>query len=213
MVDAAAQLLQERGYFGTGIRDVLERSGAPRGSMYFHFPDGKEQLAVEAVRQSGDDVRTLLQSVLSETDDLGEAMERVTAVFVDQLVASDFTLGCPVAPAVLHPGDCTGLAGAVDQTFGSWHETIATKMRSAGVPADRAESAAWLALSALEGALLLSRARRDVTPLQRTGHEVATQLRSLVPAGTGPATRRATPAHPAATTPPTTTSRARRRTS
>ena len=60
MVDSTAHLLQERGYFGTGIRDILDRSAAPRGSMYFHFPGGKEQLAVEAVRQSGDGVRALL---------------------------------------------------------------------------------------------------------------------------------------------------------
>src|SRR6476646_1850464 len=139
MVDSTAHLLQERGYFGTGIRDILDRSGAPRASMYFHFPGGKEQPAVEAVRQSGEGVFALLLGIFAATEDLGDAMEQITAVFVGQLLASDFALGCPVAPVVLHPGDCTDLHGEVDRTFGSWQETIAMKMRSVGVSTDRAE--------------------------------------------------------------------------
>ncbi|MEA5455185.1 TetR/AcrR family transcriptional regulator [Sinomonas sp. JGH33] len=179
MIDATARLLMERGYFGTGIHEVLEASGAPRGSMYYHFPGGKEQLAVEAVQQSGEHVRALLAQVFAETDDLGTAMERVVGFFAEQLRSSEYSHGCPVAPVVLVPDGLEELPGVVGGTFGGWHDVVAARLRETGVSEERAESVAWLALSALEGALLVSRARRDVTPLLRAGAEIAAQLRSL----------------------------------
>ncbi|MDT7695716.1 MAG: TetR/AcrR family transcriptional regulator, lmrAB and yxaGH operons repressor, partial [Pseudonocardiales bacterium] len=47
MITAARRLFRERGYLGTAFSDVLAESGAPRGSVYFHFPGGKEELGTE----------------------------------------------------------------------------------------------------------------------------------------------------------------------
>ena len=54
MIEATARMLQHRGYHGTALSDILEASGAPRGSLYFHFPGGKDQLAIEATRAAVD---------------------------------------------------------------------------------------------------------------------------------------------------------------
>ena len=53
MIRSAALLFRENGYSGTGFRDVIAHSGAPRGSIYHHFPDGKEQLAADTVEWAG----------------------------------------------------------------------------------------------------------------------------------------------------------------
>lgn len=50
IIRTTAKLIQEKGYVGTGLKEIIEQSGAPRGSIYYHFPDGKEQIALEAVK-------------------------------------------------------------------------------------------------------------------------------------------------------------------
>ncbi|TGW02048.1 TetR/AcrR family transcriptional regulator, partial [Mesorhizobium sp. M2D.F.Ca.ET.145.01.1.1] len=52
MIEATALLLRRRGYHGTSLNDILTASGAPRGSLYFHFPGGKDQLVIEVTRAS-----------------------------------------------------------------------------------------------------------------------------------------------------------------
>ena len=51
MVLSALYLFAERGVQGTSIADVLERSGAPRGSVYHHFPGGKDEIVSAAKRR------------------------------------------------------------------------------------------------------------------------------------------------------------------
>ena len=54
MVRSAALLIRERGAKATAISDVLKHSGAPRGSAYHYFPDGRTQLLCEAVDYAGE---------------------------------------------------------------------------------------------------------------------------------------------------------------
>src|SRR5438132_13604059 len=54
MIHAAAELFCQRGYHATTFSDVVRESGAPRGSTYFHFPGGKQELAREPIARAGD---------------------------------------------------------------------------------------------------------------------------------------------------------------
>ena len=56
LLDSAVDLLQRQGYRGTGLNELLERSGAPRGSLYHYFPGGKEQIGAEAIARAGGQV-------------------------------------------------------------------------------------------------------------------------------------------------------------
>ena len=100
MVQAARQLIRERGYHATAISDVLERSGAPRGSVYFHFPGGKPQLAVEAA----DVARPRAGAVHRPRRRAGRLRRGLVEVYLDLaregMVDSDYTRGCGIAPLV-----------------------------------------------------------------------------------------------------------------
>ncbi len=171
-IRATATLLQERGYSGTAMSDILEASGAPRGSLYFHFPGGKAELAAEAVAHSGAQLCEIMQAVLASTDDLGESIGAVTTMLGHQLASSDYKLGCPVAPIAIE--DVSGaLHDAVASAFATWHEVIRSRLVHAGHKPKRAAELATFALSAIEGALLLCKVQRSTAPLERAAIELA----------------------------------------
>src|SRR6476620_9172702 len=78
LLDASGELFRRQGYTGTGIKAILADAQAPFGSLYHHFPGGKEELGAEAVRRSG----RLYARVVAEAMDVeGDIADRVLAGF------------------------------------------------------------------------------------------------------------------------------------
>ncbi|MBP2321124.1 TetR/AcrR family transcriptional repressor of lmrAB and yxaGH operons [Kibdelosporangium banguiense] len=159
----AAKLFRTQGYHATGLNQVLAEGRAPKGSLYFHFPGGKEQLAVESLQLSSGEFGAHLRQAGS----LDEALE----LLEQWLVESDFRDGCPIATVALDAaGESEQIRLACDQAYGSWERVITDFLEQQGV-AD-ADALATTVLAAVEGALLLARTRRDVTPLRRVGEHL-----------------------------------------
>ena len=104
MVQAARQLIRQRGYHATAISDVLERSGAPRGSVYFHFPGGKTQLAAEAAEDHAHEQVALIDEAAGRAGSARELIEIYLALARDGMVSSDYSRGCGIAPLVTEAG-------------------------------------------------------------------------------------------------------------
>jgi AcrR family transcriptional regulator len=167
MVEAAARLLARRGYHATGVAQVLAEAAAPRGSLYFHFPEGKEQMAAEAVRRLGEEIAAALQTKLDGKPDLKSGLQSVARMFARQLEATDFALGCPVATTALEVSDeAPALAAACAQVFESWTEVLTERLRRERPRVANPERLARTVLALVEGALLLARVRRSVEPLR-----------------------------------------------
>ena len=101
MIETTGSLVQRQGYHGTGLNQIIEESGAPKGSMYFHFPGGKEALVCEAVRHCGERSVEAIEELLAGCDHPGKAVGSVVDWFAQDLEDSDFERGCPVAIVVL----------------------------------------------------------------------------------------------------------------
>ena len=101
MIETTARLLQHRGYYGTALSDILDASGAPRGSLYFHFPGGKDQLVVEATRATVDATTQALVGAINQAKNPAAAVRVYTEGAAELMRASDYTFGCPVAPVIL----------------------------------------------------------------------------------------------------------------
>jgi AcrR family transcriptional regulator len=182
MVVSAALLIRERGAHATAISDVLEHSGAPRGSAYHYFPGGRTQLLCEAVDYAGEHVA----AIITEAEGSIELLDTLIEKYRQQLLASDFRAGCPVVAVSVEAGPQTGrddererMASVIERAaavFDRWSDLIAQRFIADGIPSDRATELAVFATSALEGAILLARARRDLTPLD----VVHRQLRNLL---------------------------------
>jgi TetR/AcrR family transcriptional repressor of lmrAB and yxaGH operons len=174
-IDTAGLLLRRQGYAATGLNEVVTRSGAPKGSLYFHFPGGKEELAVAAMQRTGEQLRAALARILASSDDLGEALARLLDILAEGLERSDYRDGCPIATVTLElASDSKALRVAATETFDSWLDALHQRLLVAGVSAPVAERRALLVLSAIEGALILARARRDLAPLAAVREELRT---------------------------------------
>jgi TetR/AcrR family transcriptional repressor of lmrAB and yxaGH operons len=172
-VHTTARLLRRQGYAATGLNEIVAASGAPRGSLYFHFPGGKEQLAVAAMRGAGAQLAVGIEQVLSSSDDLGEALGRLVDGLAAGLEASGFADGCPIATVALEAaGTSEPIRDAARDAFDAWLGALGTRLRSAGFDGAEAVRRATLVLAAIEGALILSRARRDLVPLAAVREEL-----------------------------------------
>jgi TetR/AcrR family transcriptional repressor of lmrAB and yxaGH operons len=177
LVASTVELLRRQGAYGTGLHDVLDHSGAPRGSLYFHFPGGKEELVREALQEAADVVDRALEKSLDRHRNVAEAMADFLTRYGHRLEESNFTGGCPVAAVALDvAAEGDRLRTACDWALSGWVSILAERLREEGRDPDEAEALALTALSALEGALILSRARRTPDPL----HAVAGQLHRLL---------------------------------
>src|SRR6059058_708498 len=179
MVRSAASLIRSRGVSATSFSDVLADSGAPRGSIYHHFPDGKRQLAEDAIGWTSDQVLGHLRSCRARTP------ADLLACFIDlwrqSVLASRGSTGCAVAGVAIDIGAFEDdLIGLVRTTFQSWVAELAGRLEDLKVPSDRARSIAFTAVASMEGALILCRAEGTSRPLEA----VAKELMRLVPTKT-----------------------------
>lgn len=175
MIVSTALLMRERGGRGTSLDAILEHSGAPRGSVYHHFPGGREELVREATAYAGEYVARKLERV--DSRDPFAPLQALFDEYRSILVDTDFRAGCPVvAVAIESSEDGPDLSPSAKAAFHRWRTAIATSIERAGVPAARADELAIHAIAAFEGAIILSRAYRDLGPLDRVCNELRRQL-------------------------------------
>jgi TetR/AcrR family transcriptional regulator, lmrAB and yxaGH operons repressor len=170
MVDTAISLLASGGYQAASFRTVIDASGAPRGSIYHHFPNGKDELVTDAIRTAGERAGAALERLR------GSDPVTVTTAFLEMwralLVATDTRVGCSVAAVTMSAPD-GALREEAGEVFARWRQQIAGLFAADGVPLDVADSFAALLIAATEGAVMLARASGSLEPFDT----VAQQLR------------------------------------
>jgi AcrR family transcriptional regulator len=174
MVSGAAQLLAQKGLQGASFAEVLELTGAPRGSIYHHFPDGKDELVAAALDAVAD-------ATLARLDQFDLTPEAITEGFLglwrSLLDRAQLTAGCAVvAVSVAASGDLLDHAGSV---FNRWTTYLKKRLTAAGVAPKTALDFATLLISATEGAVIMSRAQRSRKPFDRIADMLMTEARRL----------------------------------
>lgn len=179
---AAGRLIRRKGFRGTGLSEIIEESEAPRGSIYFHFPEGKEQIVREAMLAEVRRISEILISLTRESPGPVEAIRAYILGAAEELESSGFLFGCPVAPVILDlPEPDSSLADACREAVDEWCGIYTRSLEEAGVDEDRAASLATMAVASLEGGILLARARRDIGPLHRIADELEVLVRGALP--------------------------------
>ncbi|MFB6893026.1 TetR/AcrR family transcriptional regulator [Kitasatospora sp. NPDC056327] len=188
LIAGTRSLIEAHGYFGTGLNQVVTESGAPRGSLYFHFPEGKDQLVTAALVQAGQEIEDQLAALAREGADTATVLTGLTRAFADRLTGSGFTKGCPIATVALEvAGSNESLRLVCTEVYAGWQRVLAERLTTEGFEPAEADVAAGQALALLEGAVLLAQVRRSVDPLL----DAAQAVRHLIGAKARPAPQHA----------------------
>jgi TetR/AcrR family transcriptional regulator, lmrAB and yxaGH operons repressor len=184
LVEAASRLFSRQGYQATVVKQIATEGEAPMGSFYFHFPGGKEELGVAALRHGAEGFGDLLRSTLAAHEPVDEALAAVPLVLAELLVRSEWVDGCPVATTALEVVDGSPLLrAAAAEAFQDWQDIIGERLAAGGIPGPAATGLATNALALIEGAEMLARVQATTAPLEHA----AAALRLLARAATEPA--------------------------
>lgn len=169
------QMLRQRGYRATALDELLRDAGATNGSLYHHFPGGKEELADEAIRQSAAEVEAALRFVFEKVDDPVAAVQ----AWIDAAIAAlraDPRDGCPVAPTAIEAASISdGLRRTAADAFADWGRILEASLARTR-PTKVAHDQARAVLAAIEGALLLDRTAHSTDHLEALRRMVAELL-------------------------------------
>jgi TetR/AcrR family transcriptional repressor of lmrAB and yxaGH operons len=174
IVEDATRLFQQRGFHGVGVADLAGAANVPKGVLYYHFPGGKGAIAAAALAQVCDAAlkrgTAMAQAGLSGAEMIA-AIADATAIWMAKTHWRESSI--LVALSVDLNGADSALQDQITAAYRALREVLASAWRSQGMNAERAESLACAAISALEGATILARAERSPAPLQAVARAFA----------------------------------------
>jgi len=177
MVAGAVRLLARRGLQATSFSTVLADTGAPRGSIYHHFPGGKDELVSAAIAATEEHALRLLDQQPGAS--ALQVAESFLGAWRALLTGADFDAGCALV-AVTVAADTPHPRERAADAFRAWRHRLARALNEGGLEVASAEATAMLLLAASEGAVVMSRAERDIRPFETVAAELLTHVRNLV---------------------------------
>jgi TetR/AcrR family transcriptional repressor of lmrAB and yxaGH operons len=174
MIAGAMALLARRGLSGASFSDVLAATGAPRGSLYHHFPNGKGELVAAAIERAGSVLAEALAPVAGAPADA--VVERFLAIWRTVLTRSDCEAGCAVMAVAAAPESAEMMAQAAG-VFRAWSAQLTDLLGRGGVPGGEASSFAMMMIASVEGAVALSRAEHSLEPFEAVARQLIRQAR------------------------------------
>ena len=177
LIRTTSRLLRTQGYGATGLNQIVAEAEAPKGSMYFHFPGGKEELAAAALDRFAERVGQAISRGLGGADTVADAAVGFFDDEIARLERSAFVDGCPVATVALDASAAhDALAASTGGAFHHWTAILAEALEAEGRTPKAAHAAATVFLATFEGALLMAKAQRSTEPMTAARDAVAALL-------------------------------------
>jgi TetR/AcrR family transcriptional repressor of lmrAB and yxaGH operons len=185
IVTAAARLFESHGYFGTGLNEVVKVSGAPKGVLYYYFPEGKEQLTAAAIAESAEQLAANMRQELGDTPGPAAAVDAICTFMLrlaDYVEAGACRVGAPIAAVALETaGTSDRLGAACAGAYSVLESVVATRLAAGGWTPAAAASLATFVIAAFEGGIILARARRSADPIRQNAAHLRTLLAASLP--------------------------------
>ena len=174
---ATLDLIERQGFHATGLQQIIKASGAPKGSLYFHFPEGKEQIVACALQQGAEFINAMINHAFTLAQDPAQSVTWLFDGLTRRLLDSNFEKGCPVATTALEAGETHLLVrDACAEAYDLWQHTISHGLRQKGMTLQQANDEAPLILSMLEGAMMMAKVRRSRAPLDQARDAILARL-------------------------------------
>ena len=166
LVRSTSRLLRTQGYAATGLNQVMVEADAPKGSMYFHFPGGKEQLAAAAVDLFAERTSARLDRHLAENPTVRDAVVAIFDAYVAHLERTGYSEGCAVASVALDAASAhDALAEATGRALRAWTDRLAEALEDEGRAPEEAHGLATLVIATIEGTIVMAKGERSTEPI------------------------------------------------
>ncbi|BAL74741.1 TetR/AcrR family transcriptional regulator [Bradyrhizobium cosmicum] len=174
IINAAVTLFRRQGFARTGLNDIVDVSGAPKGSLYHYFPEGKSSIAVAAVEEAGRRVAETVAKLAEDCSSVGDLLRAHARLLAGWMQGSGFRNGCPITTVLLElaPRE-RAVSEAGRKAYAARISILREKLIADGFARPRADSLAVLCTSALQGALIQARVERSRRPIEVTATELA----------------------------------------
>lgn len=171
ILEAAARLFEKQGYHATGLNEIIRESDTPKGSLYYYFPEGKEQIGAETALWSATQMVERIRFGLSQAEQPAEAVRVLGLGIADAIEESSFAAGGPLMMLAAESAvRSERLNAACRESYAQMQAAFAEKL-SGNV------GLAEFVLSTLEGAILLSRVQHSGEPLRRAGEHLYSYIK------------------------------------
>src|SRR5581483_1522133 len=178
IIDVSAELLRRQGYAGTGVKQIVAAAKAPFGSIYHHFPGGKEELGAAAIRRSGALYELLIPEIFDPAPDLVSAVRLFFEGAAAHLEESEYEDACPIATVALEVSSTSEtMREACADVFESWTAAGLPRFTAAGLDEATSRTLVIGMIAALEGAFVLARATQSTEALHVAGELCAQATR------------------------------------
>ncbi|OXM14404.1 TetR/AcrR family transcriptional regulator [Paenibacillus herberti] len=169
IIATAARLFATQGYHGTGLNQIIKESGSPKGSLYYYFPNGKEELALECINLIRRDLYSILQELMARMPKPVDFMQAFVLNMADAIDASDTDPFVPFSLWVSAETSAVSdsLRAACQAAFAEWKAMIANKLVETGISRERADTMADLSVCLIEGATIMAIVERHSTAIRR----------------------------------------------
>jgi len=183
MISAGEDLLSQRGY-GVTMLDVIERAEAPRGSIYYHFPNGKLELAIEVAEKVRREVDELVSYHSRRIAEPIPFLQKLVDHHRKRLVNSGFELGCPLM-GIITSGDVESpeLLAAINEAFAVWIGSISRELVAKGLTEAQGNQLASLLVSGVEGCIVVARAKQNGAPFAEFSKSIPLLVAGVLAAG------------------------------
>jgi TetR/AcrR family transcriptional repressor of lmrAB and yxaGH operons len=173
IIETTCILLELQGYHATGLNQIIKDCGSPKGSLYYYFPGGKEELTAEALYRVGQIVRERIKANLALVDSPAQAIGNFIRLVAKSIQASNYCTGGPITTVALETTACSErLREECDRIYIGWQAVLFEKLLSGGFSMERSKRLASLIIAALEGGIILCRTNRSPEPLENIAQEL-----------------------------------------
>ena len=166
LIRTTSRILRTQGYAATGLNRIMAEAEAPKGSMYFHFPGGKEELAAAAVDNFAGRVTGWLHQRLEDNATVREAVLAVLDAYVQDMERTDYRNGCAVATVALDASATHDLlAESTGRALREWVDVLAAALETEGRSPEEAHGLATLVIAVFEGVIVMAKGERSTEPI------------------------------------------------